>query len=174
MSTRINALAFTSRIVHDGGPAKGKLFLGVLGLEYSIPFQNGGVQTFDVFSMGFASKPAADRLIYSYYNRTDVLEEWSYADGILPVYLRYEPDLVIPLNKAANGVESGPIYAGQWLDLDEPQVNISGKESIIDDTGAITYKDTEISFVVPVNPPSIRRVRLSIQDGTMLFLARIR
>lgn len=44
---------------------------------------------------------------------------------------------------AANGVESGPVYASQWIELDEPEVTITGKETTIDDNGAVQYKDVD-------------------------------
>ncbi|TBG52587.1 hypothetical protein [Rhizobium leguminosarum] len=172
MTNRIKGLTFESRINADAGLSK--LFLGVLGVEYSIPFHGGGGQSFDVFNMASANKPTADRLLYDYVNRTANREEWAYSDGVLPIYLRFQPDVGFPLDQAANGVESGAIYNSYWIELDEPIVTITGQESNVDDNGQVTFSDQPVTFVVPVNPPSIRKVRLSVQDGLTLFLARIR
>ncbi|QJX09038.1 hypothetical protein [Rhizobium brockwellii] len=172
MPNRIRGLSFDCRI--NGSAGLSKLFLGVLGIEYPIPFVSGGVQHFDVYSMAATTKPTADKLLYDYINRTANREEWAYSDGVLPVYLRFQPDVGFPLDQAASGVPSGAIYNSYWVELDEPVVTITGQESNVDDNGSVTYSDEPVTFVVPVNPPAIRKVRLSVQDGLMLFLARIR
>ena len=172
MANRITDLKLECRINADAGASK--LFLGVLGIEYSILYGGGGVQTFDVFRMSPAHNPAATNLLYDYINRTADREEFAYSDGVLPVYLRFQPDVGEPLRLASTGVDSGPLYNSYWIELDQPVVTINGSESNVDDTGAVVYSDQPVKFVVPINPPSIRKVRLSVQDGLILFLARIR
>lgn len=172
MPNKIKGLTFDCRI--NGASGLSKLFLGVLGIEYPIPFAAGGVQKFDVFNMGAGTRPTADKLLYDYINRTANRDEWAYSDGVLPVYLRFQPDVGVPLDMAAAGEPSGAVYNSYWIELDEPTVTITGLESNVDDNGSIIYSDQPVYFVVPVSPPSIRKVRLSVQDGLMLFLARIR
>lgn len=174
MTVRVSALDFKARITHNTGGVVGKLFLCVLGLEYPIDFKNGGIQPFDVFGMTSNTKPTADKLIYNYINRTNNESEFAYSDGVLPVYIRFQPDVSVALDTAASGVPSGALYASQWIDLDEPDVSITGREATVDDNGAIVYKDTTVNYVIPVNPPDTRKVRLSVQDGLMIFLAKIR
>lgn len=171
MPNPIKGLRFQCRMV--SGAAASKLFLGVLGLEYSIPIGAGNVDV-DVYSNAPGGKPSADKLLYDYINRTANKEEFAYSDGILPVYLRFQPDVGFPLDQAATGVPSGAEYNSYFVELDEPQVTITGRESNVADNGETAYSDEPVTFVVPVNPPAIRKVRLSVQDGLFVFLARIR
>lgn len=171
MPNRIKDLIFRCDMNWGGGNSR--LFLGVLGIEYRL--DHNYVSTTPTSLLGLTgSKPNPDRLLYDYINRTANREEWAYSDGVLPVYLRFQPDLVLPLDTAAGGVPSGAMYDSYFVELYEPEVTIVGTESNVANDGSVTYKDEPVTFVVPVNPPNIRRVRLSPSDGLMLFLARIR
>lgn len=171
MPNRIKGLSFEARMVPDG--SKSKLFLGVLGIEYAIPIVSG-YKKLNLYGTVHAHKPEADRLLYDYINRTANSDEWAYSDGVLPVYLRFQPDLEFPLDQAAAGIPSGAIYNSYFIELEEPTITITGTESDVDDNGTTTYVDRDVTFVIPINPPASRIIRLGVQHGLMVFLARIR
>jgi hypothetical protein len=150
----------------------GKLFLGVLGVEYSIPVGlNLPAVSLDIMSLHAGASPPPARLLYNYINRTQSFEEFAFADGILPVYLRYQPDLEQPLNDAASVPGVGTEYQRQHIIIREPEVRISGTEAVKDASGSTTFVSKTIVFIIPVNPPASRVVRLSPETGLMVFLA---
>ena len=56
ISESVSAISFHARIKSVWRAVVPKLFAGVLGLEYEIPYANGGVKDFDNFSMGGGAK----------------------------------------------------------------------------------------------------------------------
>jgi hypothetical protein len=177
MAELVKNLYFTAAITMGGTRyQEGKLFLGVLGFEYSLPpnLFTGQVVTFDVSTSPEPGKPSPRALQYSFINRTGSPDDVAYSDAILPVYLRFEPDLRQPLNDAAEDVPSGADYMQQNITIENPIVQIEGKEERKLPNGASTFVDVIVELSLPINPKSARNVTLGVQSGVFCFLGKVR
>lgn len=177
MAELVKNLYLTAGITLEGSIyRKGKLFLGVLGFEYSIPATifTGVVTTHDVSTSPGPGKPSPRALQYTFYNRTADADEYAFSDAVLPAYLRFQPDLLDPLNDAAQGVPSGAPYMQQSMVIENPILQIEGREQRISPTGVTTYSDVTIELTLPINPKSARVVTLSPEAGLICYLGKVR
>jgi hypothetical protein len=177
MAERVKNLYLTAAIsIGNGTFMRGKLFLGVLGFEYSIPSTEftGVLHPFNLSTSPEPGKPLVTALQYTFYNRTAAQDEFAFSDGILPAYLRFQPDLLEPLDKAAAGVPCGADYMQQSITITNPIVQIEGKEQRILPNGATEYKDVTVELTLPINPPAARVVTLGVESGLMCFLGKAR
>ena len=153
MANRVKDIELSATFSIENGMVfrNGKIFLGVLGFEY--PFggledvATGGNITKDISNFDASGKPSASLLEYVYINRTANQEDYAFSDGILPVYLRFQPDLVEPLTLAAqNDTTAGVNYGLQAVHVDNPVVKITGPVASKDAAGVTKYFDQTVTF----------------------------
>jgi len=179
MSEQVKNLIFSGKFNDDSGLRyrNGKLFVGVLGCEYAIPYfshLNLPAVSFDIKTLHASHNIPPTILQYSYINRTQDTDEYAYSDAILPVYLRFQPDLEDALNDAASNVASGKDYMSQYIEIEQPTVQIEGRQEVISASGTTSYVLRSIEFTIPINPPPRRVIRLSLQDGLVAYLGKVR
>lgn len=179
MAQPVTNLTFSAKFSMDSDIKyrKGKLFLGVLGIEYSVPYWNyldQGVHVFEMNVLQQSNSVPPSSLQYNFINRTQDTDEFAYSDGVLPIYLRFQPDLQEALNDAAMKVPSGADYMAQALKLEQPEVHIEGVQAKNHPDGSTTFPLVTVVLTIPVNPPSIRNVELSLQKGLIVWLGKAR
>lgn len=175
MSQKVTKLRFAAEKIKLLGVWGGRLYLGVLGVEFAIKLPSldseEGVDVELDVAAGNNSLSISD-LHFNFLKRTNQTEDYAFSDGVLPVYVRFEPDLLNALNSAGGGdSDAGTKYANQSIRIEKPNVHIEGKVAVYSPGGGITFQDKEIVMKFPVD---IRDSTLTLGygKGLIAFLAQ--